>query len=315
MERKLTDVEARYLDYHRALGHSTATITHYKDSFRLLHNWIEATSREMDTGSLTTSGMEQFSYWLQTTPARTNRGSTQRSAYGVFGVMKDLKAFVRFLVEEELLERNVKVKLPKLPQTLFPVLTKGEIEQVWQTPQMTYKGAMGKRNRAIVGLMLDTGIRRAEATNLKVEDVDLEDQLIVVTGKGSKQRRVPFSTPVKQLMREWMSAWGETDGSLFGLTDQGIRQLFRRIQEETGIKNFYHHACRHTAATTMVRSNMDTHSVKRILGHSSITVTERYLSLSDEDLRVKHEAASPYAALLPTPITTPTKKRRPSRWD
>lgn len=315
MEKTLDEVEARYLDHHRALGHSDATITHYKDSFRLLHKWIEATSRELDTGSLTTSGMEQFSYWLQVTPARVSRGSTQRSTYGIFGVMKDLKAFVRFLLEEELLERNVKVKLPKLPQTLFPVLTKEELGRVWQTPQMTYKGAMGKRNRAIVGLLLDTGIRRAEATNLRIEDVDLEDQLIVVTGKGSKQRRVPFSTGVKQLLREWLSALGEMEGSLFGLTDQGIRQLFRRIQVETGIKNFYPHACRHTAATSMVRSNMDTHSVKRILGHSSIIVTERYLSLSDADLREKHEAASPYAALVPNGVITPTKKKRPSRYD
>ena len=116
----------------------------------------------MNTSSLTTSGMEQFSVWLQTTPARTHRGNTQRSQHGVFGVMKDLKAFVRFLMDEELLERNVRVKLPKLPQTLFPVLTKDELERIWQTPQMTYRGAMGKRNRAIVGLMLDTGIRRAK---------------------------------------------------------------------------------------------------------------------------------------------------------
>ena len=100
------------------------------------------------------------------------------------------------------------------------------------------------------------------------------------------------------------------------MTDQGIRQLFRRIQEETGIKNFYPHACRHTAATSMVRSNMDTHSVKRILGHSSITVTERYLSLSDSDLREKHAAASPYVALVPAMTTTlATKKKRPSRFD
>jgi site-specific recombinase XerD len=316
MERALLEVEERYLDHHRALGHSEQTITHYRVSFRLLHKWIEATSREMNTGSLTTSGMEQFSVWLQITPARTHRGNTQRSQYGVFGVMKNLKAFVRFLMDEELLERDVRVKLPKLPQALFPVLTKDELERIWQTPQMTYRGAMGKRNRAIAGLMLDTGIRRGEVTNLSVEDVDLEEQLVVVTGKGSKQRRVPFSTPVKQLLRDRMSAWGETHGSLFGLTDQGVRQLFRRIQVETGIKNFCPHACRHTAATSMVRANMGIHSVKRVLGHSSLVVTERYLSLSDEDLRAKHAAASHFEALVPASgLSAPSKRKRPSRFD
>lgn len=315
MEKPLSEVIDRYIDHHKALGHSEQTITHYKDSFRLLGKWIESTSRESDTGSLTTSGMEQFSYWLQTTPTKGWRGSTERSVHGVFGVMKDMKAFVNFLLDEELLERNVKVKLPKLPSTLFPVLTKEELVLVWSTPQMTYKGSMGKRNRAIVGLMLDTGIRRGEVTNLQIADVDLVDQLIVVTGKGSKQRRVPFSTGVKQLLRDWIGSCGETEGSLFGLSYQGIRQLFRRIQVETGIVNFYPHACRHTAATSMVRSNMDTHSVKRILGHSSIVVTERYLSLSDADLREKHAAASPYEALVPVGLVAPSKKKRPSRYE
>jgi site-specific recombinase XerD len=161
MARPLSDVEERYLDYHRALGHSPKTIHHYQDTFRLLHKWLDDTNRTSDTGSLTTASLEQFSTWLQTTPTNGYRGSTQRSAHGVFGVMKDLKAFVRFLLDEELPERNVKVKLPKLPSKLFPVLTKAELERVWATPQMTYRGAMGKRNRALVGLMLDTGIRRA----------------------------------------------------------------------------------------------------------------------------------------------------------
>jgi integrase/recombinase XerD len=267
MERNLTELEARYLGHHRALGHSPKTIQHYHGSLKLLYRWIEATDRPMTTEALTTSSLEQFGIWLRDTPISTYRGSTQRSPHGVFGVMKDIKAFIAFLLDEELLERHVKVKLPKLPSKLFPVLTKEELERIWQTPQLTYRGAMGKRNRALIGLMLDTGIRRGEAVSLRVEDVDLDNQLITVTGKGSKQRRVPFSTSVKHLLADWMRARGDDDRNLFLLADQGVRQLFRRIQAETGVANFYPHACRHTAATAMVRANMDTHSVKRILGH------------------------------------------------
>jgi site-specific recombinase XerD len=316
MDEPLLELQQRYIDRHKALGHSVKTQRHYQDSFDVLNKWIEATGKPMDTSVLTSAQLDQFAGWLRETPTRGWRGSTTRTPHGIFGILKDLKAFVRYLLEEEIIERNVKVPLPKLPQMLFPVLTKEEIDRIWQTPQMTYRGAMGKRNRALLALMLDTGLRRAEVVNLKVEDVNFADQLVTVTGKGSKQRRVPFSTAVRDLLHDWISARGDDPRSLFLLKPAGVRQLFRRIQDQTGIEHFHPHACRHTAATSMVRSNLDTHSVKRILGHSSIVVTERYLSLSDEDLRAKHAAASPFDALVaPATVHAPIRRKRPSRFE
>lgn len=107
--------------------------------------------------------------------------------------MRDVKAFVRFMLDEELVERNIKVKLPKLPQTLFPVLTKDELETIWQTPQLTYPGAMGKRNRAIAGLMLDTGLRRWEVVSLTPGDINVDDQLVTapLADSGPRDARQP----------------------------------------------------------------------------------------------------------------------------
>jgi len=84
--------------------------------------------------------------------------------------------------------------------------------------------------------------------------------------------------------------------------------VFVRIRKETGIP-IHPHKLRHQAATYMVRAHANTHTVKRILGHSSITVTEKYLSLADEDLKAAHAAASPFER-VETMIEPPRRRKR-----
>ncbi len=154
------------------------------------------------------------------------------------------------------------------------------------------------RNRAILGLMLDTGLRRAEVVSLTPADLDLDNCLLTVTGKGNKQRRVPFSTNVRTLLIDWLQIRGDGEDTLFWLKAQGLRMMMRRIKEDVGLDRFYPHQLRHTAATALVRNNADPFTVQRILGHASLTTTQRYVSQSTHDLREKHAAASPFDALF-----------------
>lgn len=308
----LSDLEEAYLRNHQALGRSACTIARYRQTFALLERCLDQPAP--DSRVLTTETMRRFATWLRETPTRPQRGETQRSEVSVHGHLKDMRAFIRWLASEELLERAVKVPLPRLPGRLFPILTEQDLAAVWNSSSMKGSGDLCVRNRAMIGLMLDTGLRRAEVASLTLRSLDLEDCLLTVTGKGDKQRRVPFSHNVKQLLETWVARRGDGDGSLFWLSGAGIRSTFRRIELETGL-TFYPHQVRHTAASLMIRNNADPFTVQRILGHADLATTQKYVTQSDHDLRAKHAAASPFDAVMNAAATeiAPIGRRRLTR--
>lgn len=200
--------------------------------------------------------------------------------------------------------------MPKVPQHLFPILTNEEMDRVWQSSYTTGRSSMAIRNRALLGLMLDTGIRRAEVCGLTLKDIDFEQSHLMVTGKGSEQRIVPFVARVKHLLLEWVAIRGQDDGPLFWLKPAGLRMVFRRIQEECDLPLFHPHLMRHQAATEMVRNNIEGTRLQIILGHSDYKTTQRYLSLSTKDVQDGHAAASPFNSLIRRESAPPTPRRR-----
>jgi len=289
----LHDLQERYLHYHQAKGSAKATISHHTFSFALLNRFLTEADVTPTNKALSTESMQTFAIWLRATPVKAHRGTTTRSETGVHGMLKNIRAFVHWLSDEGYVERKIKVPVPQLPQTLFPILSDDQLSAIWRSRYLTGPSPLAIRNRALIGLMLDTGLRRAEVAGLTLRAVELDDCLLSVMGKGNKQRRVPFSTGVRALLLEWLRVRGAEDGSLFWLRDQSIRTVFRRIQEELGLDRFHPHQIRHQSATMLVRANVDLATVQRILGHSDISTTLQYLSLNDADVRAKHAAASP----------------------
>lgn len=306
----LVDRIDAYFAHHKALDRSPKTVAHYEATFKLLGKYLEAYEIVPDSRVLSSERMSHFATWLRETPIKERRGATQRTQVGVFGILKDLHAFLKWLNEEELLDRVVKVPVPKLPQTLFPILSDNELEKVWTSKYLTGKSPLATRNRALIGLMLDTGLRRAEVASLTWQETDMENCLLTVTGKGNKQRRVPFSSGVQELLRDWIKIRGNEPGVLFWLKAAGIRMVFRRIQEELGLDLFHPHLLRHQAVTMLVRNNTDLESVRRILGHSELSTTAKYLSMSDADLRANHAAASPFESMMPKQAKPATRRRK-----
>lgn len=305
----LAEVEAAYLSHHRRLNHSTKTVERYQQTFRDFHRFLTATKAADTTTILTTEGLAAFSTWLRETPIRGWRGSTVRATNGIHGRLRDMKAFCRWLAEEDLLEKAPKVPLPKLPQALFEILTDQQIDILMHCQHLSAPGDQAIRNHALIALMIETGLRLSEVASIKLADVEFDSGSIKVWGKGSKQRRVFFTLSVEARLLAWLKVRDEDHGpELFQLTSIGIQQVFVRIRKETGLP-IHPHMLRHQAATSMVRSHANIHTVQRILGHSSVTVTEKYLSLADEDLRAQHAAASPYERIAAT-LETPKRSTR-----
>ena len=236
--------------------------------------------------------MNAFAGWLRESPTGGSRSGRQRSVVTIHGHFKDLRAFVRWLHEEELITVVPKVPIPKLPQTLFPVLTDDELLAIFRSRHLDSSTEIGKRNRALLLFMLDTGVRLAEVASLSRTDLHLTECLAKIWGKGSRERFVFFSTSTADTLKAWLDVRGEDEGSLFWLQPSGIRMVWSGSRP-TPVLRFSIRTNRHTALTMLVRKQVGIHTVRRIAGHSSLAVTERYLSLSTQDLRDEHRAASP----------------------
>ena len=313
----LADAQARFLAHHEALNHSPKQLTHYRVTFRDFDRFLAATRRKPTLEALTTPTLQAFVQYLRETPIRPYRGSTQRSITGIHGHRKDLRAFMRWCAEEELLDWRVKVPLPRLPRRLFPILTEEELAALWRCPLLAGQGECNVRNRAIFGLLLDTGIRLGEAASLRPQDL-LAGTHVRVIGKGDKQRLAPFTPQVRELLDHWLEVRAVLEPAphdpLFLLTAHGIDQMLVRLARATGIEVFPH-KIRHTACTLMLKRGMDLHTVSQIMGHTQLSTTQAYLSLTPADIAAKHAAASPFLALQAqladeAPASPPPRKRR-----
>jgi len=298
----LASIQARFLTYQRARNHSPKQIAHYEQTFRHFARFLHITNRPANAEALRTATFEAFVVWLRETPLdRPYRGSSQRAETGIWGLTKDLRAFVRWCQAEEqdFVTWKVTVPMPKLGRELFPILRDEQLVQVWQSKMLVGKGEMAVRNRAMVALMLDTGIRLGELAGLKKSSI-VGMQYVQVLGKGHRERLCPFSSAALAYLVTWLKLREELGiddrEPLFLLRYRGIQQFFKRLSQEIGV-NVHPHLLRHQAATLLVRGNTDLESVARILGHAQLSTVQLYTSLSNEDLAVKHAAASPFGKL------------------
>lgn len=309
-ESMLAVIQEQYLLYHGAMGHSEKTISHYQDTFRLLERFVEETGKTATTGLLTTAVLNEFAVWLRTTPTRGWRGDTKRTEAGIHGTMTDIRAFVRWCHKEGHIDSVPSVPVNKLPDTFFPILSDEELDAIFSTKQLSLETEIGIRNRAMIAFMLDTGVRRSEAANLELEQLDVSEGQARITGKGGKERFVFFAPSTAELLKRWLAIRGDEEGSLFWLSFEGIKMVFNRIRKEAGLSVFHPHMLRHTTATNLLSGGADTHSVRRMLGHSSVLTTERYLSMATKDLKAKHAIASPYERVNARHQPTPIRGRR-----
>lgn len=157
------------------------------------------------------------------------------------------------------------------------------------------------RDRAILTLLIDTGIRSGELAQLRKQDITAET--INVQGKGGKQRTVPISEETRRLLLSLMAADGVTDYIFSGhkgrLTRHGLYRIVSRYMRKAGISGpkLGGHRIRHGFARGYLVLGGDTRSLQRILGHKKISTTEKYADLSERDIIEKHHRFTPLRAV------------------
>nr|WP_314686639.1 tyrosine recombinase XerC [uncultured Bifidobacterium sp.] len=167
--------------------------------------------------------------------------------------------------------------------------------------------ALALRDAAIVELLYASGMRVAELVGLDVPDVDMGQRLARVTGKGNRQRMVPFGAPAAATLDGWLSrgrvliaGTGSAEAMFLGarggrIDQRVVRRIVHDAARRAGVPDVGPHALRHSAATHMLDGGADLREVQELLGHSSLTTTQRYTHVSMEAARRRYDQAFPRA--------------------
>lgn len=229
--------------------------------------------------------------------------SRKLSPFTVHGYVRTLAAFFHWAKREYLLRRNPmeNIPRPKLPKSIKPRFEKQDLERLLKACS-EYPEHLAARNRAIVLLLLDTGLRASELCRLTLYRLDPELRRAHVTGKGMKDRYVPIGARARKVLWDYINFHRKpkvpTDVVFLTrhdkpLNGESLAHVLAKLGDRAGVKNCHPHRFRHTSARLYLRNGGDVMTLQQILGHEDLSTTRIYIQLEREDVEKTHERASP----------------------
>ena len=214
-----------------------------------------------------------------------------------------VRSFIKWLCSRGILMQNpvVALKGPKLPQSLPRALSyEDTILLITKGPK---QGKCYERDRLILELMYGSGLRVSELIGLDWGDVESESRILRILGKGDKERIVPFGRECALLLENWRAAHEtESDGPVFRseknaerLTVRTVHRVVMRAAAEVGLRGVSPHTLRHCFATHMLERGAPLRIVQELLGHDSISTTQRYLAITTEQIKKSYMESHPRA--------------------
>lgn len=213
-------------------------------------------------------------------------------------IISGIKSFFRFLSLEKIIESNPTILLesPRIGRKLPEVLTIEEIDEMISCVDLSANE--GQRNRAIIETLYSCGLRVSELINLEINKIFLDEEYIVIKGKGEKERIVPISpTAIHEIKlyledRKYLNIKPGEENILFlnrrgrRLTRVMIFYIIKQLAELAGIrKEISPHTLRHSFATHLLEGGANLRAIQQMLGHESITTTEIYIHIDRSRLR------------------------------
>lgn len=229
------------------------------------------------------------------------------SATSLSRALSTLKSFHKFLVRENFCQNNPTdtVSLPKKPARLPDVLSVEQVNRLIDS--VDGKEPRDLRDRAMLEVLYGCGLRVSELVGLDMDRIDFKEGFVLVLGKGSKERVVPFSGAAVQAMRAYIDEGrpqllSSTPTSAVFLNAHGSRlsrQSVHKIIAKAGaviqVKNLHPHTLRHSCATHMLEGGADLRIIQEMLGHSDISTTQIYTHVQRSFLRNEYMSAHPRA--------------------
>ncbi len=321
IERAIND----YVVWHEVNRHSAKTVAWYRWNLGAFARWLKATSRSTHITEITVADARAF---LQAETQRDVKCPDHPTGVERAGKLSDrtlhcyaraIRAFFRWLVDEEYLATNpmLKLKPPKLEQRMKQILSPEEIQQLLDaTNPRTFLGA---RMYAMVALLYDSGLRASELVGLNLGDIQWSEYQVRVMGKGRKERLVPFGPVVHKALRRYIALrepFAAEEAEALFITPEGRRLApnaltlaIKRLGKRVGIPRAHPHLFRHSSAVAAVLSGANQFELKRILGHTQLSTTDGYMDYAQQHLAQRHKAFSPMAKISERRLVLSPRKK------
>lgn len=274
-------------------GYSNNTIESYKTD---LDKFLEY-NKGKTISDISNNDLKNYVKWLKEN--KLNEKSISRN-------ISCLRSFYKFLVIEKYTKNNTadSVYLPKIKKMLPTTLTE---EEVTNLLDVDLTDCFSYRNKAMLEVMYATGMRVSELVNLKLNDIDLSQDIIRVFGKGSKDRIVPIGDYAKEyltiylkeyrgfMLKKYNNDYVFLNNHGSKMTRQGFFKIIKKLASEKGIKKeLSPHTIRHSFASHLLKYGADLRTIQELLGHSDISTTQIYTHLTNEELRKNYEEYHPH---------------------
>jgi site-specific recombinase XerD len=284
----------------RARHLSSHTLADYANTFRKFAAFLTA---DPHIGSITHQHVEDF-LRVQTVSNKT-----------ILNYTIGLSALWHWALKEDLVTTNIlqQVEKPKPEKPAIQEFSLADIRAMLSSLERSKAYTRpGKkessnllqnaaRNRAIILLLLDTGLRASEICALRISDLDVRNSILRAFGKGKKERFIPFSPRTGQAIWRYLATRKDDrqNDPLFTtryghpLDRDQLRRLLERIGTRAQVSDVHPHRFRHTFAINYLRNGGDTFTLQLLLGHSTMEMVRTYLNLANADLQNGHRRASP----------------------
>ena len=312
----IADCIDEYLRDHEGGNHSDKTLEWHGTALSLLRHYLEEKRAITHIEEVSASDISSWFAYMRKTPGAHKKVRCERT---IQTYARSARAFFHWLMRRGTLDANPfdQVVFPKVGRPLIKTIEPEEFEQLLQACTPPHASGVlveraGARNRAILWLFYDTGIRVSELCSLRMGHLDRKRGVLTVIGKGSKERRIALGNnclrqllhyldrhrPDEKELAEWGSA-GEDHLFLSEtrmlLTKNGVEMLFKRLKERAGItgKRISPHILRHTFAMNYLIKSNDPFSLQELLGHEDLTTVLNYIHMNDTVLQEQKRKYSP----------------------
>ena len=280
---------------------SPHTIADYTNTFKKLMNFFD---EDILVSELTVNYLKFFLSSQEVSNKTIKNYHTGLSAYFTWAVSEGI-------VDDHLMRH---IKPPKPEEKAIDDLTQEQIKALlsvidkskeYDRPgkvTSSHTIATADRNRTILYILLDTGLRVSELCSITINHCDLQTRRIKVMGKGAKERIVPFGARTGKLIWKYLHTY-RSDARLnetllvtkdgFPVSRRNALDIFEYMGERAGVSNVHPHRFRHTFAINFLRNGGNQATLQRILGHSTPYMTNRYLKIAERDIDAGHRIASP----------------------
>lgn len=293
-------------------GLSPHTLTAYRRDLTRFHEFLCADflgrpSAEVAPRDVDTLAVRSFL-------AALHRDGLGRRSQG--RALSAVRSFFRWAYRRDEVEANPAepVRTPKHEKRLPRHLRPGEIETLLEAPEGD--DPLTRRDRALLELLYATGLRVGELVSLDWRDVDLSARTLRVVGKGSKERMVPFGRPAVRALRKWLEVWEDLRREVGAdrrdddardepvwlnfrggrLSARSVARILDKHVERAALASGVHpHTLRHTFATHLLEAGADLRSIQELLGHASLSTTQRYTHLEVDRLLSVYRESHPRA--------------------